>query len=154
QSRHLGVGGHSQVLHRSPVGADHLRHIAGVVQAEDLGLVLRVLQDRPELELSAPHSEYGDDVQYFHCSPVGMCSARRCASPKDAAGWCFPDVELHMALATTPMVRRMITMSHHSDQYSMYWLSNRARSGIEVSPCRPLTWAQPVIPPRIRCRSL
>ncbi|MGA2522498.1 MAG: hypothetical protein ABSG81_16955 [Acidimicrobiales bacterium] len=54
---------------------------------------------------------------------------------------------------TADTVWKRITMSRHSDQFSMYWLSRRARSSIDVSPRSPCTWASPVSPTGTRWRS-
>ena len=51
-------------------------------------------------------------------------------------------------------VRRRILMSSRSDQFSMYQRSYLVRSAMDVSPRRPFTCAQPVIPAFSRCRSI
>lgn len=39
-------------------------------------------------------------------------------------------------------------MSRKMDQFSMYQMSHWMRPSMEVSPRKPFTWAQPVMPGR------
>jgi hypothetical protein len=51
-------------------------------------------------------------------------------------------------------VRTMILISSHNDQFSTYHRSYLVRSAIDVSPRKPLTCAQPVMPAFSRWRSI
>ena len=63
-----------------------------------------------------------------------------------------PSLSIVTALQDVSTVRNRIAMSSQNDQLSMYPRSKAMRlaifSSVSVSPRRPLTWAQPVIPGR------
>ncbi len=62
-------------------------------------------------------------------------------------------VQLPPSRKTEPAVRASTHTSCQSDHVSMYRLSKRTRSSMEVSPRRPCTWASPVMPTGIRWRA-